>query len=244
MGDGLLESRLFGYVKGAFTDAKEDRKGYFDDADGGTLFLDEIGDISPYMQQALLRVLQEGEIIPVGATKPRRVNVRVVAATHRDLEAMCEAGTFRWDLYYRLAVVELNLPPLHQRGDKEKKALTEFFLKKVRKEFGKPALSLNREVQNALFTYSFPGNVRELENLITNIAVFSDSEITITNLPARITRPTRTNSDTFNWEEVEKNLLIRALEHYKGNQRRAWQAVGYKSLNTFRSKLKEYGIEP
>ncbi len=244
LGDGLLESRLFGYTKGAFTDAKEDRKGYFEEADGGTLFLDEIGDISPYMQQSLLRVLQEGEIIPVGGTKAKKVNVRVVAATHRDLEAMCEAGTFRWDLYYRLAVVELTLPLLQQRGDQEKKALIDFFLKRARKAFKKPALSLSREVQAALLSYPFPGNVRELENLITNVSVFADDEILLAHLPARLTRPTTVpKSESFNWQEVEKDLLIRALEKYKGNQRRAWQAIGYKSLNTFRTKLKEYGIQ-
>lgn len=244
LGDQLLESRLFGYLKGAFTDAREDRKGYFEEADGGSLFLDEIGDISPYMQQSLLRVLQEREIIPVGATKPRKINVRVLAATHRDIEAMCEAGTFRWDLYYRLAVVDLSLESLQQRGTREKKALLDFFLKKSRKEFGKPNLNLSPAVLNALLNYAFPGNVRELENLIKNFAVFSDSEVNLADLPDRINRPARQKSESLNWEEVEKDLLIRALQQYKGNQRKAWQAVGYKSLTTFRSKLKEYGIEP
>ena len=244
LGDQLLESRLFGYTKGAFTDAKEDRKGYFDAADGGTLFLDEIGDISPYMQQLLLRVLQEDEIIPVGATKSRKVNVRVLAATHRNLEAMCEAGSFRWDLYYRLAVVELSLESLQQRGEREKKTLLEFFLKKARKEFVKPKLSLDPEVWSVLLNYSFPGNIRELENLIKNFAVFSDGEVNLANLPVRVSHPTVRKSESLNWEEVEKDLLARALQQYKGNQRRAWQAVGYKSLTTFRKKLKEYGIGP
>ncbi|WP_375446094.1 sigma-54 interaction domain-containing protein [uncultured Fibrella sp.] len=244
LGDSLLESRLFGYVKGAFTDAKEDRKGYFDEADGGTLFLDEIGDISPYMQQLLLRVLQEGEIIPVGATKTRKVNVRVIAATHRDVESMCEAGTFRWDLYYRLAVVELNLMPLRQRGEKDKKALIDFFLKKARKEFTKPDLRLSQKAQEAILHYPFPGNVRELENLITNVAVFTDGEIQTTSLPSRLTRLTSQKNTSLNWAIVEKDLLERALQHYKGNQSQACKAVGYKAINTFRSKLKQYGIEP
>ncbi|MFD2936155.1 sigma 54-interacting transcriptional regulator [Spirosoma flavum] len=243
LGDQLLESRLFGYLKGAFTDARDDRKGYFDEADGGTLFLDEIGDMSSYMQQALLRVLQEGEIIPVGSTKARKINVRILAASHRNLESLCEVGTFRWDLYYRLAVVDIALISLHERGEKEKLALLEFFLKKARKDFVKPALCLSHEAQQALLVYSYPGNVRELENLITHLAVFSDGEIRVTDLPARLTRPTRLKSESFNWEEVEKDLLVRALAYYKGNQRRAWQAVGYKSLNTFKSRLKVYGIE-
>ncbi|GAB3950090.1 hypothetical protein GCM10028805_27380 [Spirosoma harenae] len=244
LGDQLLESRLFGYVRGAFTDAREDRKGYFEEANGGTLFLDEIGDISPYMQQSLLRVLQEGEIIPVGDTKARKVNVRVLAATHRDLETMCAQGHFRWDLYYRLAVVELSIPMLSQRGDTEKRALLDFFLKRVRKEFGKQNLRLSAEAREQLIRYPFPGNVRELLNLITQLAVFAEEEISMADLPPRITRPSVSSSETFNWEEVEKNLLIRALNFFKGNQRRAWQAVGYKSLSTFRKKLKDYGIAP
>lgn len=244
LGDQLLESRLFGYVKGAFTDAKEDRTGYFDAANGGTLFLDEIGDISPYMQQLLLRVLQEGEFVPVGATKVRKVSLRVIAATHRDLDAMCEAGAFRRDLYYRLTVVELAVKTLQQRGDSEKKELIDFFMEKVRSEFRKPKLHLSRQALDILVRYPFPGNVRELENLITSIAVFTDSTVELADLPARLTRPITADGESLNWKSVEKNLLIRALEQHKGNQRRAWQSVGYKSMNTFRSRLAEYGIEP
>lgn len=242
LGDQLLESRLFGYLKGAFTDARDNRNGYFDDADGGTLFLDEIGDISAYMQQSLLRVLQSGEIIPVGATTARNVNVRIVAATHRNLEELCEKGLFRWDLYYRLAVVELTLPPLDQRGIQEKKALIDFFIRKARTDFRKPNLSLHPDAQDLLLRYSFPGNVRELENLITHAAVFASQEITPSDLPARLTRPVVSATDSFNWEVAEKELLVRALAHYKGNQRQAWKAVGYKSLNTFRKKMRDYGL--
>ncbi len=244
LGDQLLESRLFGYVKGAFTDAKADQTGYFDAANGGTLFLDEIGDISPYMQQLLLRVLQEGEFMPVGATQARKVSVRVIAATHRDLDAMCEAGTFRRDLYYRLTVVELAVNTLQQRGDEEKTKLIDFFLERARTEFKKPKLRLSRPAINVLVSYPFPGNVRELENLITGIAVFSDNTVEVADLPARLSRPAPTDSASLSWKVAEKNLLIRALEQHRGNQRRAWQAVGYKSLNTFRSKLAEYGIDP
>jgi transcriptional regulator with PAS, ATPase and Fis domain len=242
LGDQLLESRLFGYVKGAFTDAKEDKTGYFDAANGGTLFLDEIGDISPYMQQLLLRVLQESEFMPVGATKARKVFVRVIAATHRDLDAMCEAGTFRRDLYYRLAVVELGVKTLQQRGESEKKQLIDYFLEKARITFRKPKLHLSRQAMDVLVRYPFPGNVRELENLMTTVAVFSDEAVELADLPARVTKPITYDGESLNWKTVEKNLIVRALEQHKGNQRRAWQAVGYKSLNTFRNKLKEYGI--
>ena len=119
MGDSLLESRLFGYAKGAFTDAKESKEGYFSDANGGTIFLDEIGDISPYMQQSLLRVLEEKEITRIGESKARKVDVRVIAATNKNLLRMCKENSFRLDLYYRLSVVDLTLPPLRERGTKE-----------------------------------------------------------------------------------------------------------------------------
>jgi len=156
---------------------------------------------------------------------------------------MCSQGNFRLDLYYRLAVVELALPTLSQRSDEEKKELLNFFLKKVRKEFGKPELHLSAEARDKLVHYPFPGNVRELQNLVTQLAIFSDTEIGISDLPQRIRRPVMPGQESFNWQEVEKDLLRRALDHFKGNQRRAWKAVGYKSQTTFRNKLKEYGIE-
>ena len=157
---------------------------------------------------------------------------------------MCKAGNFRWNLYYRLAVVELTLPSLRQRSENERRELITFFIEKVRKEFRKPGIRLSRSVQDLLFSYPFPGNIRELENLITNLAVFTENEVRLIDLPARIRKPIVQDSDSLNWQEVEKKLLIRALKEHKGNQRRAWQAVGYKSLNTFRKKLKEYGIDP
>ena len=134
--DNLLESRLFGYKKGAFTDAKEDTKGIFEIANGGSVFLDEIGDISPYMQQSLLRVIQQKEITPIGGT-PRTVDVRIITATNKILSTECSEGRFRWDLYYRLSTVEVKLPALLERGEKEIKLLLEHFIKVKRKVFGR-----------------------------------------------------------------------------------------------------------
>ena len=243
LGDNLLESRLFGYIKGAFTDAKEDKKGLFDEANGGTIFLDEIGDISPFMQQTLLRVLQNGEILPVGATKPRKVDVRILAATHKDLEKMCEEGLFRWDLYYRLSVVELNLPSLQERGMNEKQGLIDFFLSKTQKEMGKPKrLKLSKETNKTLLEYPFKGNVRELENVITNLYVFCEGEVKIDDLPKKLSAKLENKSLSFKWKEVEKDLIIRALTFFKGNQTKANEALGYGSINTFKSKVREYGI--
>lgn len=244
LGDSLLESRLFGYVKGAFTDAKEDKKGLFEEANGGTIFLDEIGDISPFMQQSLLRVLQSGEILPVGATKAKKIDVRIVAATHKNLETMCEEGAFRWDLYYRLSVIELHLPTLQERGIDEKRELIDFFLSKIQKEMKKAKpLKLHKDALQILLDYPFRGNIRELENVITNLYVFCDGEIQVGDLPRKLGERTSHNEASFKWKDVEKALMIKALAFYKGNQTKANKAIGFASINTFRSKVEEYGIE-
>jgi transcriptional regulator with PAS, ATPase and Fis domain len=160
--DGLLESRLFGYKKGAFTGADKDTSGLFEQAHEGIIFLDEIGDISPYMQQSLLRVLQEKEIMPLGG-KAKKVDVRVIAATNQNLPKLCEEGKFRWDLYYRLSVVELDLPTLLERGKTDLKQLMEHFLSTKKKELHRPKkLVLEKEAQEILLNYTYPGNVREL----------------------------------------------------------------------------------
>jgi DNA-binding NtrC family response regulator len=163
--DTLLESELFGHVRGAFTGASSTRIGLFEEASGGTLFLDEIGDISPNLQVRLLRVLQEGEIKPVGASEPRTIDVRVVAATNRDLEAAVRAGQFRQDLYYRLNVVPLVLPPLRERRE-DLVLLAQHFVRTYAKKHGKAAVGLSLEAVDLLATHNWPGNIRELENVI------------------------------------------------------------------------------
>ena len=173
--ENLLESELFGHVRGAFTGAVSDRPGHFVAADGGTVFLDEIGDMPLAMQAKLLRVLQEGEVRPVGSNKTRKVDVRVVAATNKDLAAMCRQGTFREDLYFRLNVVSLQLPPLRERkGDVAH--LARHFLARCNAETGR-ATTLGAEALAALEAWKWPGNVRELENVVRRASVFAQGEI-------------------------------------------------------------------
>jgi transcriptional regulator with GAF, ATPase, and Fis domain len=174
--ENLLESELFGHVRGSFTGAVVDRPGHFVAADGGTVFLDEIGDMPLTMQSKLLRVLQEGEVRPVGSNKTRKVDVRVVAATNKDLAAMCRQGTFREDLYYRLNVITIALPPLRDRpGDVAH--LARFFAAKVGAEMGR-SLSISPEALALLEGWRWPGNVRELKNVVRRAAVFARGAIT------------------------------------------------------------------
>jgi DNA-binding NtrC family response regulator len=171
----LLESELFGHVKGAFSGATANRKGLFEEATAGTLFLDEIGDITPRVQVSLLRALQEGEVKPVGASTVRNVNARVIAATNRDLVAATKAKTFRADLYYRLNVVTFELPPLRERSE-DISLLAHHFLQRYSQRFGKPARRLSPEAVDILQGYAWPGNVRELENAIQRMVVLSVAE--------------------------------------------------------------------
>jgi len=242
--DNLLESRLFGYVKGAFTDAKQDRAGLFEEADGGTLFLDEIGDISPYMQQSLLRVLQEKEILRVGGNKPIEIDVRIVAATNRDLQAMCEEGKFRWDLYYRLAVVEFELPPL--RNWKKLEERTALINQKLKKKAKDPAykqnkpLVIEKEVKDFLSTYSFPGNIRELENLIENLYVFCEDTVTIDDIPKRYREKKEEMEESFFLRDAEKKHILRVTEYFGGPAKKIAEILGI-SYNNYVGKLKQYG---
>ncbi len=180
----LLESELFGHAKGSFTGAIADRQGHFVAANGGTVFLDEIGDMPLPMQSKLLRVLQEGEVRPVGSNKVIHVDVRIVAATNKDLAAMCKQGTFREDLYFRLNVITLQLPPLRERpGDVPR--LVHFFLEKLAGEMGRE-IGITPEAMAALEAWKWPGNVRELENVIRRAAVFAQGTIVPADLGAPI----------------------------------------------------------
>ncbi len=176
--DNLLESELFGHVKGSFTGAIKDKKGLFEIADKGTFFLDEIGDTSPQMQVKLLRVVQEGTFTPVGATEPRKVDVRIIAATNRTLKDMVEAGTFREDLFYRLNVINIRVPPLRERKE-DIPVLAEFFLSKSA-EKGGPKKILTKRALEKLYDYQFPGNVRELQNEMERLGVLSGAETKLT----------------------------------------------------------------
>jgi transcriptional regulator with PAS, ATPase and Fis domain len=238
--DSLLESRLFGYKKGAFTGADKDTTGLFEEANEGTIFLDEIGDISPYMQQALLRVLQEKEVMPLGG-KAKKINVRIIAATNQSLTKLCEEGKFRWDLYYRLSVVELDLPSLVERGKQDIKSMIEYFLNQKKKELNRPKkLILEKETLEVLLNYSYPGNVRELENIISRLYVFNEELVTASVLPKRLSQAPMEKPMHISF--VEKEHIEKVLKYFKGNKRQSSIAIGW-AINTLISKIEKYNIK-
>lgn len=233
--DELLYSQLFGHKKGAFTGAERDHRGFFEEANGGTVFLDEIGDISAKMQQALLRVLQEGEIMAQGATKPTKVDVRVVAASHADLPSLCKEGRFRWDLYYRLAVVELELPPLRARGASEVWEMVEHLVKRAKKELRKAELlRFSSEAKQAVLNYAWPGNIREMENLIRRLYVFDEGEVTLAHLPERMRVGGAPESLLL--EDAIQRHVEYVLRLKEGNQRQTALALGV-AVNTLKKRL-------
>ncbi len=239
-GDSLLESRLFGYRKGSFTGADKDTQGLFEKSDGGTLFLDEIGDISPYMQQALLRVIQEKEIQPIGG-EVKKTDVRIISATNKNLPDMCREQKFRWDLYYRLVVAELSLPGLTERGQADLDEMIRYFILKKQDEMKKDSpIILSAETRQFLHNYTWPGNVRELENLIESLYVYYTGTVRPEDIPARFHKAQA--EESLLWKDVEKKHIEKVLKLKKGNQRQAWLALGYGSLNTFRSKIESYSI--
>jgi transcriptional regulator with PAS, ATPase and Fis domain len=237
--DTLLESRLFGYKKGAYTGADKDSIGLFEQAHEGTIFLDEIGDISPYMQQSLLRVLQEKEIMPLGG-KAKKVDVRVIAATNQNLVKRCEEGHFRWDLYYRLSVVELDLPTLMQRGKKDIKEMIDHFLTQKKKQLRKSKkLTIDKSAMDVLLNYSYPGNIRELENIISRLYVFNEEKVTLEVLPKRLQQEPM--NQPLNIEFVEKEHIKKVLKHFEGNRSQTAVAIGW-AYNTLMAKMQKYGL--
>lgn len=247
--DTLIESELFGHEKGAFTDAKEMRKGRFELADGGTLFLDEIGDISSSAQVKLLRVLQEREFERVGGAKTIKVNVRLVAATNRNLEEMVKKGEFREDLYYRLNVIPIDLPLLRERGE-DIKQLVNFFLERSMKNHKKRVL-ITDEAMDKLMAYPWPGNVRELENTIERIVLMGDEagisagEMQLL-LPALkseklldVCKSIAVENKTL--DELEQEAIENAMEQCEGNSTEAAKMLGI-TVRQIKYKLEKYGI--
>lgn len=230
----LIEAELFGYKRDSFTGATQDTKGKFESANGGTLFLDEISQMPLALQPKLLRVLQEQEITRVGESVTRKIDVRIIAATNQNLEKMVEDGTFREDLYFRLAVVPVNLPPLRTRRE-DVPLLVNYFFKRAKEKHGFNNLKMTREVMNALSNYSFPGNVRELENLIERMVVLSDeNSLTMEDVPDYITKPLQVfgnvkfelPSDSISLDEVEREIIRYALEMHSGNQSQTARYLG------------------
>jgi DNA-binding NtrC family response regulator len=228
--ESLVESELFGYVKGAFTGAIADRAGLFESADGGMIFLDEVGELSAGAQAKLLRVLQDHRVRRVGSSVARPVDLRVVAATNRDLRRMVSEGKFREDLYYRLAVVEIDLPALTDR--REDLALLErYFLEKFAAQYEKPIAGLTRRAQSRMATYPWPGNIRELESVIGNACMMTDSQfLDIDHLPERVRSqaPGHASGDEslFSLEEIQRRHVMKVLDRVGGNKARAAEILG------------------
>jgi len=240
--DTLLESELFGYKAGAFTDATRDKPGKFALADGGTIFLDEIGDVSPAMQVRLLRVLQERTIEPLGALKPERVDVRVVAATNQDLADLVARGRFREDLFYRVRVILLQLPPLSQRRA-DIPLLIKHIVAKFNRLQGRQVAGVTDRVMAALLKHPFPGNVRELENILEQAFVLCRTGmITMEDLPPELRGAQEKQAPgPVSLAEMEKLLITRTLERCRGNRGRAAAELGINASTLYR-KIKAYRI--
>ncbi|MBQ5365393.1 MAG: sigma-54-dependent Fis family transcriptional regulator, partial [Spirochaetales bacterium] len=240
----LLESELFGHVKGAFTGAVADKKGRFELADGGTIFLDEIGEIDQSTQIKLLRVLQEREFEKVGGEKTIKTDVRVIAATNRDLQKEIAEGRFREDLYYRLNVVSLNVPPLRERKE-DIFLLATSFLNEFNKENKKSIEGFSNEARSAITAYDWPGNIRELRNCVESAVVMCrTSQIEIEDLPPAVSRARGGNTIEIElgttMDEAEKKIILGTVAYCKGNKSKAADVLGL-GRKTIIRKMQEYG---
>jgi len=237
--ESLLESQLFGHVRGAFTGANETRAGLFEFADGGTVFLDEVGEMSPGLQAKVLRVIENREIQRVGSPEPRRVEVRLVAATNRDLRTEVVAGRFREDLYYRLSMMEIRVPPLAERAG-DVPLLAHHFLKKFNQAYGRTLEGFTRRAMGRLVGHGWPGNVRELENAISSACITAAADvIDVEDLPESLRRPNGELPAGNGWrpltlDEVRRQHIERMLETCQGNRLRAAQMLGIGRTSLYR----------
>ena len=239
----LLESELFGHRRGAFTDARDDQRGLFQSAERGTVFLDEIGDMAPALQGKLLRVLQEKEVHPLGAPGPVPTDVRIVAATHRDLPALVEDGRFREDLLYRVNVIEVRVPPLRERPD-DLGPLVRHLLDKHGAKVGKPDCTVSDDVMAVLRGHTWPGNVRELENVIERALVLGEGScVTLDDLPDSVRdRPAPSGmAGGRRMADVEREHIVRTLREVEGNKAAAARVLGLNRKTLYR-KLAQHRI--
>ncbi|MCS6873713.1 MAG: sigma-54 dependent transcriptional regulator [Pyrinomonadaceae bacterium] len=250
--ENLLESELFGHEKGAFTGAVSEKKGLFEVADGGTLFLDEIGELDTSLQAKLLRALQEKTVRRVGGTKEIPVDVRVIAATNRDLLKMTQDGRFREDLYYRLNVLSIEVPPLRERRT-DIPLLIDYFIKKHTKNTPNKVKGISAEARRVLLDYWYPGNVRQLESAIERAVLLAEGDlIQVEDLPPEIVKAEAASSNSehvfklppngINFEEVEKSLIIQAMERTDYNITRAAKLLGL-TFRTLQYRLEKFGIK-
>jgi two-component system response regulator PilR (NtrC family) len=248
----LIESELFGHVKGSFTGANTDKTGLFEAANGGTVLLDEVAELPLAMQVKLLRVLQERKVKPVGGVAEREIDVRVVAATNRDLEAEVEKGTFRQDLYYRLNVIQVRMPPLRERRE-DVPMMVNHFVRKFSAEHGQPITGVDPAAMSALTAYNFPGNVRELENLVERaVTLAADGRITADALPELTPRaaagagvvpdlPAVGFDLERELDSFERGIVLKALERTDGNRTEAARLLGI-SFRSMRYRMSKLGI--
>jgi DNA-binding NtrC family response regulator len=249
--DSLLESELFGHEKGAFTDAKNTKKGLFELADGGTVFLDEIGDMNPFLQSKILRVLESQTFMRVGGEREIKVEIRIIAATNKNLEAMVKEGFFRKDLYYRLKVMVVEMPPLRDRLE-DILLLSNLFVEENNKEYNKTIRGFSDEAKKLMVQYSWPGNVRELRNVIERAMILTDQEvITPKHLPFELKQTEKIPEDTeheiseitpdMSLEDMEKVHLSKVLKRLEWNKSKASKTLGI-SRATLRAKIKKYNL--
>jgi PAS domain S-box-containing protein len=244
----LLESELFGYVKGAFTDAKRDKPGKFALAEGGTIFLDEVGDLSLSMQVKFLRVLQEREFEPLGATLLQKVDVRVLAATNRSLSQMVQLGTFREDLYYRLNVMRITLPPLRERRE-DVPLLVDHFIHRLNLKYGKRVLGVHPDIIALFMGFDFPGNIRELQNILEHAFILCHgTEIQVAHLPAEFLHSPKRELQEISpppsiplLRKTEAQVIVETLHKYKGHRGKTAQELGINKSTLWR-KMKRLGI--
>lgn len=237
--DQLLESELFGHIKGAFTGASNTRAGFFQAADGGTLFLDEISNASLAVQAKLLRVIQDKEITMLGATKSQKVDVRLISASNAQLNKLIEQGQFREDLYYRLNVIKIHIPPLRERKD-DIPLLLNHFNQRYSKEYGKSPLKISIQINKILSAYHWPGNVRELENFVNRMVIMNDQQLNIDDIPAymKMASPKKQDENlNLSLEEAGKIYIKKVLQACNNNKSKAAEILGI-DRKTLREKLK------
>ncbi len=237
----LLESEMFGYTAGAFTGAIKNKKGLFEEADKGSLFLDEIGELDISLQAKFLRVIETNSFIKAGDTKETSVDVRIIAATNRNLQEEIRKGNFREDLYYRISVVKIDIPPLRERKD-DIRELIDYFIPFFCRNLNKNISSISNDFFSALINYSFPGNIRELKNIIERAVILSDGELTAGLLPKDVLNSPKEISPSETLDDVERNHILKILSEAGGNKTKTAEILGI-GLTTLYRKLQSYGLE-
>ncbi|MFO7977282.1 MAG: sigma-54 dependent transcriptional regulator [Bacteroidales bacterium] len=240
LSESIFESELFGHLKGSFTGAHQDKQGRIAIADGGTLFMDEIGNISPAMQARLLSVLEKKEVIPVGGTRPVKVDVRIIAATNANIVQMVQQGGFREDLYYRLNTIVLHVPALRERPE-DIEGFGHFFLEQYKRKYHKPGLVFSTRALQRLKAHSWPGNVRELRHTIEKAVILCDDTVLRPEDLLLRTTTAVSQSPLLNLQEMERHAIVQSLEHHQGNLSHASRQLGI-TRATLYAKMKKYGL--